>query len=179
MNRYDLTHVTTAHPTMANAELAAIYRKAWDLYYTPEHVEQVIRRSRQWGYNPRNMMTKLLSFYAAVRFENVHPLEGGLFRRKQRRDRRSGMPIESPFTFYPAHAWHMLVKHVRFARMYLQYRGILKRVLAEPSSDLADVAMTTVQDAELQELELSSHTPAAQLAAVRIIRKREQRAVAA
>jgi hypothetical protein len=179
MNKYDLTHVTTAHPKMASVELAAIYRKAWDLYYTPEHVEQVIRRSRQWGYNPRNMMTKLLSFYAAVRFENVHPLEGGLFRRKHRRDRRSSMTVESPFIFYPAHAWHMLVKHVRFARMYLQYRSILKKVLGETSTHLDDAAMAPVHDADLKELELFSHTPAAQLAAIRIIRKREQRAVAA
>ena len=45
---------------MSDEDLLAIYRKAWDLYYSPEHVERVIRRAKAWGYDPRNMMIKLL-----------------------------------------------------------------------------------------------------------------------
>jgi radical SAM superfamily enzyme YgiQ (UPF0313 family) len=97
MNQYDLVHVTTRHATMSDEELLGIYHKAWDLYYSPGHVETVIRRAKSWGYDPRNMMVKLLSFHAVARVEQVHPLEGGLFRRKYRRDRRAGMPLESPF----------------------------------------------------------------------------------
>jgi len=39
------------------------------------------------------MMMKLLLFHAIPRLERVHPLEGRLFRRKFRRDRRPGMPL--------------------------------------------------------------------------------------
>ena len=109
-------------------ELLGIYRKAWDIYYSPEHVETVIRRAKVWGYDPRNMMTKLLAFHAVPRIEKVHPLEGGLFRRKYRRDRRPGMPLESPFAFYPRYAWETVIKHVRFAGMYWQHWRILRRV---------------------------------------------------
>src|SRR5207237_10551904 len=104
MNRYDLVHVNTRHPTMSDEELLGIYRKAWDIYYSPEHVERVIRRAKAWGYDPRDMMAKLLSFHAVAHIENVHPLEGGLFRRKYRCDRRPGMAIETRFAFYPRYA---------------------------------------------------------------------------
>src|SRR5204862_7479548 len=45
MNKYDLVHVNTRHASMSDQELLAIYRKAWDLYYSRAHVETGIRRS--------------------------------------------------------------------------------------------------------------------------------------
>ena len=51
LNHYDLVHVTTRHATMSDEELRAIYYKAWDLYYSPEHVERVIRRTKLWNYD--------------------------------------------------------------------------------------------------------------------------------
>ncbi len=100
MNKYDLVHVTTRHPVMSNDELAGIYRRAWDLYYTPEHVETVLRRAKTWGYDLHNMMWKLLSFHAPQRLENVHPLDGGIFRRKYRRDARA---LRSPLLAVSPH----------------------------------------------------------------------------
>ena len=35
-NRFDAEHATTAHPRMSAQELEAIYRQAWQLFYTPE-----------------------------------------------------------------------------------------------------------------------------------------------
>ena len=66
MNRYDLVHVTTRHPAMSDEELLGIYRRAWDLYYSPEHVETVMRRAKAWGYDPRDMMMKLLCVLRAM-----------------------------------------------------------------------------------------------------------------
>ena len=40
-------------------------------------------------------------FKLMIEEEGVHPLEGGAFRLKYRRDRRHGLPLESPFVFYP------------------------------------------------------------------------------
>src|SRR5207237_5285628 len=44
LNKFDLNHVTTAHPKMSAADWERTYRMAWDAYYTPEHVESVLRR---------------------------------------------------------------------------------------------------------------------------------------
>jgi len=157
MNKYDVVHVTTRHPTMSDAELLGIYRRAWDLYYSPEHVETVLRRAKVWGYDPRNMMMKLLLFHAVPRLERVHPLEGGLFRRKFRRDRRPGMPLEGRFAFYGRYVWEIVSKHLRFAGMYSQYRRTLGRVLRD-TAPYMDTAMTAVQDQEFQTLEIYSGT---------------------
>lgn len=164
MNHYDLVHVTTAHPHMSKPALQAIYRQAWDAYYTSEHVETVIRRAKAWGFKPRRMMVKLLTYYACIRFEKVHPLEGGLFRRKYRRDRRPGMALESPLLFYSRYVWEILDKYTRFFWMIWQYKRILRRV-EKDSTPYTDVAMTPVQDDELDELAMFTATEAARASA--------------
>jgi len=163
LNQYDLVHVTTRHARMSNDELRAIYYKAWDLYYSPEHVERVIRRTKLWNYDSYNMMAKLFSFYEAIKLENVHPLESGVLRRKYRLDRRSGMPIESPLSFYPRYAWEVLSKHVRLAAMHWNFRRILKRVERDTGS-YDDVAMMPVQEDEFDALEMFTVTQAARSA---------------
>jgi radical SAM superfamily enzyme YgiQ (UPF0313 family) len=170
LNRYDLTHVTTRHATMSNDELMRIYRKAWDLYYAPAHIETVLRRTKLWGYDSRNMMMKLLTFYAVEKIEGVHPLEGGVLRRKRRRERRPGLPREGPLTFYPREIWSVLRKHAVFASMYWQYRRILRRVERD-EAPYSDVAMTPAQSRDFEELELFTATPAAKQVAAKQLRR--------
>jgi radical SAM superfamily enzyme YgiQ (UPF0313 family) len=175
MNTYDLVHVTTRHPVMADEALLAIYRKAWDIYYSPEHVERVMRRAKAWGYDPRNMMTKLLTFHAVPRIEGMHPLEGGLFRRKYRRERRPGMPRESAFRFYPRYAGEIVSKHVRFARMAWQHWRILRRIERD-TSPYTDIAMTPVEESEFGEMQMYTSTPAARVAVEKLRRRKGKQA---
>jgi radical SAM superfamily enzyme YgiQ (UPF0313 family) len=176
LNRYDVVHVTTRHQTMSDEALLGIYRKAWDLYYSPEHVERVLRRTKSWGYDLANMRAKLFAFQAPPRIEGIHPLEGGIFRRKYRRDRRPGMPVENPFVFYPRYWWETAMKLVRFGAMWWGYWRIYKRVQRGPGP-VGDVAMLPVAAGELDALELFTHTPAARTAAEN--RKRKLEAAAA
>jgi len=169
LNRYDLVHVNTRHPVMTDDELLAIYRKAWQIYYSPQHVETVIRRAAAWGYDPRNMMTKLLAFSAVPRIEHVHPLEGGVFRRKYRHDRRPRLPRESPLLFYCRYATEIIGKHIRFAAMYVQYRAILRRARRDAAAE-PDVAMTPVDDHEFSTLQLYSTSPATRIAVEKLRR---------
>ena len=171
MNNYDLFHVTTHHPRMSDEELLGIYRKAWELYYTPEHVETVLRRAKHWGYDPHNMMWKLLSFHAPPLLEHVHPLEGGIFRRKYRKDRRYGLPLEPPLVFHARYAWETCSKYARFLSIYLRYRRTLKRVMRD-SRPYTDVAMTPVDTAEFERLELFQSTEAARAAAEKARRRK-------
>lgn len=177
LNQYDLEHVTTGHPLMSKDELQAIYRKAWDAYYTPEHVATVLRRAVVWGFEPSKMMVKLLSFYACVRFEKIHPLEGGILRRKYRHDRRPGLPVENPLVFYPRYVWETLDRYARFFWMTWQYRGILRRVQREVAANggYTDIAMTPVRDDELETLEMFTATEAAQAVVSKVRHKQESR----
>jgi radical SAM superfamily enzyme YgiQ (UPF0313 family) len=170
MNRYDVVHVTTPHAVMSDAELLGIYRRAWDLYYSPDHVETVLRRAKTWGYDPHNMMWKLISFHIMPVLENVHPLEGGTFRRKYRHDRRHGMPLENPLVFYAKYAWEIVVKHARFVPIYLRYRRTLARVMRD-ATPYTDLAMAPVRAGEYEELEMFKSTHGGK-AAVDRLRKR-------
>jgi radical SAM superfamily enzyme YgiQ (UPF0313 family) len=164
LNRYDVVHVTTAHGTMSDDELLAIYRKAWDLYYSPEHIERVLRRSQAWGYDVDNMKAKMFGFQAPATIEGVHPLEGGIFRRKYRRDRRPGMRRENPVVFYARYAAEIVSKIARYGALYWRYRRILEHVRRTPATEV-DVAMQPVQDGDLDALELFTTTAGARAAA--------------
>jgi len=149
---------------MSKMEWKDIYRKAWDAYFSPEHVESVIRRAVSWGFRPRKLMAMMFSFHASVHVENVHPLEGGIFRRKHRRDRRRGTPIENPLIFYVRYSWETLNKLARFVRLLLKYRRSLSRALKQPSN-VIDIATQPVKENDLENLELFNATAAARATA--------------
>ena len=119
MNNYDLEHVTTGHPVMTAGEWQAVYRQAWDLYYSAEHIETILRRAKASGIKPVRLMNHILQFYFTFIQENVHPLQGGYFRRKIRRHRRSGLPRENPLVFYPRRVREIVETHAKLAAFYL------------------------------------------------------------
>lgn len=166
LNQYDLLHVTTSHPKMSRQELQNSYELAWDTYYTPEHVETLMRRAKVphssglASANPRILMRRALAFYGCFKFEKVHPIEGGFFRRKYRRDRRPGMPVENVLSFYARYGWEILDKHTRFLWMAWRYYRIYRRV-EKDSSSYTDLALTPVELDEMGDLDLFAASPAA------------------
>ena len=98
---------------MSADEWRRTYHEAWAAFYTPEHVEALLRRALACGMRARKIMMLCLWFYYSATIESVHPLQAGLFRRKYRRDRRPGLPLESSFLFYPRYAREILSKAMR------------------------------------------------------------------
>jgi pyruvate-formate lyase-activating enzyme len=165
MNKYDVEHVTTGHPKMSAAEWQAAYHKAWDLYYTPEHVETLMRRAAASGIKPVRMMQMVVQFYGSMKYEKVHPLQSGLFRRKLRTTRRSDLPLENPLLFYPRRAWEVVSTYLPFAFYWLKMQRLRKRIERDPrAKDYSDLALTPVVDAEDERLELFSATGGGQAA---------------
>ena len=133
LNKYDLNNRVTHHPVMSGEDWDDAYRAAWQSFYSLEHVRTVLRRAAAHPRGrPQTTLTTLLWFKLMTMFEGVHPLEGGAFRRKSRRDRRYGLPLESPFVFYPRCAGEIALKARRYWSVYRQARAILKEVLAAP-----------------------------------------------
>ena len=90
LNKYDLNHRVTHHPRMSDAEWEAAYREAWHAYYTPEHMETVIRRAAACpGGRPRAKMRLMLWFYLMYRIEGCIRLKAAFSGCKYRKDRRS------------------------------------------------------------------------------------------
>jgi radical SAM superfamily enzyme YgiQ (UPF0313 family) len=144
MNAYDLEHVCTAHPRMTEQEWLGSYRDAWDSYYSMDHLETLMRRAAAFDRNPKRIMEIALEFYGCFRFEHVHPLQGGFIRRKVRRQRRPGLAIEHPLTFYPRRAVEATVTYSRLVayalRVWLLYRRV-RREMAERSEPYVDDAI--------------------------------------
>ena len=133
MNKYDLEHVTTGHSVMTSGDWQQVYRQAWDLYYSAEHIERIFRRAKASGIKPVRLLTHILQFYFTFLQENVHPLQGGYFRRKLRRQRRAGLPRENPLVFYVRRVREVVETHVRLAAFYLYLHRIRRRVERDPN----------------------------------------------
>ena len=132
LNKYDLEHITMSHSQMSSEEWKQIYRRAWDLYYSPEHIKTLIRRAAAGGPNPSRVMLHIHQFHGTIKYQNVHPLQGGFLRRKIRTQRRPGMPQENPFIFYPRRVWETVSGLVPFALYYFKLRSIRKKIKREP-----------------------------------------------
>jgi hypothetical protein len=154
LNKYDLEHVTMSHSQMSKEEWEHIYRKAWDLYYSPEHIKTLIRRAAAGGPNPSRVMLHIHQFYGTIIYQNVHPLQGGFLRRKVRTQRRPGMPQENPLIFYPRRAWETISGLVPFALYYLKLRSIRKKIKRNPERrSYMDKALIPVKETEEDILE--------------------------
>ncbi len=179
MNKYDLEHVTTGHPKMSKADWERAYRLAWETYYTPEHMETVMRRGAAVGISPGKMLFLLIWFYGCVTVEKIHPLEGGYLRRKVRTDRRPGFPIENPLSFYPKYALDVAGKHVAIFKLWWRMSRIRKAIKADPNRRAyMDLALTPVPDDELDSLEMFQVSDAAKASAAKA-KKQHAAAVAA
>ena len=162
MNKYDVEHVVTGHGRMSKRQWEDIYRAAWDLYYTPEHMRTILRRAAAFDIGVSHLAGFLHFFSKSVAIENVHPLQAGLFRRKYRRDRRSGMPIEPVWRFYPRYAWEIVTKHVHFIGNWMMLDRMRRRARTDPARfDYTDIALAPVVDDETETLELFTHSEAA------------------
>ncbi len=168
MNKYDVEHVTTAHPRMSKEEWEGAYRQAWQTYYTPEHMETVMRRGVAVGISPGKMMFLLVWFYGCKTLEGIHPLEGGYLRRKVRTDRRPTLPRENPLIFYPRYLANLVVKHVQIGRVVWRMARIRRELKRDPAArSYMDQALTPVSADDLDTLEMFNVTESARAAATK------------
>jgi hypothetical protein len=164
-NKYDAEHVCTAHPNMTREEWEEVYRKAWDMYYSPEHIETILRRGAATGTPMSNLADMLLLFSAAVPLENVHPLQCGFFRLKRRRDRRPTFPIEPAWQFYPKYVTDIIRKNISYVKRGLAIHKMKRRILKDPKrNSYMDDALKPVSMQDTEVLALFTHSETARKA---------------
>jgi hypothetical protein len=162
MNVYDGEHAVAHHSKMSKETWEQVYRTAWQAYFTPEHMETILRRAAATNCSMSRLVSFMFLFCYSVPIENVHPLQGGVLRRKYRRDRRHGMPVESIWSFYPKFTWDFVSKLSRSLRLLLWIHAASRRIQKEPYRHLyTDQALTPVSDEETETLELFTHSNAA------------------
>jgi hypothetical protein len=169
LNVYDLEHVCTAHANMSKAEWEAIYREAWALYYTPEHMKTLMRRAAATGVPAGSLLKLLVSFATTVRLENVHPLQSGILRLKHPSERRPGLPREHVWIFWPRFVWETLYKHVILAGMITRLLFLKRSIARDPEARAyIDRALTPVGDDDDASLDLLTKTAGASAAMAHI-----------
>jgi len=162
MNKYDLEQVVTAHSKMSSEEWNGIYRAAWDIYYTPEHMKTIMRRAAAFDLGISHLQGLLFMFSKAVALENLHPLQGGIWRRKYRLDRRYGMPIEPVWSFYPRRLWESARKFNMMARWWLELDRIRKEVRKDPLKHAyMDAALQPVDEHDVETMAMFTHNEGA------------------
>jgi len=154
LNRYDINHVTMPHALMSRQEWETAYAQASTNYYSIEHAEKVMRRCVATGTSPGKTMV-YLNWFRASEIEKTHPIETGFFRLKFRRDRRPGLPAESPMTFYPRYLIETVRKQLHWASIYLRSYVILRRIIRDRQRfAYLDSAITDVAENETETREL-------------------------
>ena len=170
INKYDLNHRVSHHGKMSDAEWEEAYRAAWDSFYTPEHMLTIFKRAAAIkNGRPKQIASTVMWFKLMIDHEGVHPLEGGAFRLKFRRDRRSSLKRESPFVFYPRYAAEIAVKAGKYLGFFLMTRRLLKQALdATDRWSYSDVAIEPPRDDEFEQLALYHATTGGEAALARM-----------
>jgi hypothetical protein len=149
LNKYDLNHAVAEHPRMSKAEWEHAYWQAWKTYFSPEHVDTILRRNAAMGMSVGKTMFLVNWFIGSINIEKLHPLECGLIRRKYRRDRRPGLPIESRLAFYPRHYLEMATKQVRWVWLWAKLWRKYYEIKHDPKKlEYMDLALTPVFDGD-------------------------------
>lgn len=155
LNKYDLDHPCTVHPTMGIDGWKDIYLKLWRTYYDRPHIERVLRRAAATRNSVGKTMFLLNWFYGAITIEKIHPLECGLIRLKRRTDRRPTHRIENPLTFYPRTWTEMVAKQLRWVWLWVDKWALYYRVKYDPRRlDYMDAALSPVTEDETDSLEM-------------------------
>ena len=169
LNRYDVEHVCTAHPKMTKTEWEGIYREAWSLYYTPEHMATLLRRAAATGIPLNSLIKALVPFATTAKLENVHPLQGGLLRLKRRSERRPGLPRENIARFWLRFAWETLAKHVILASTIGRLLLLKTAISRDPDAKAyRDQSLMPAADDEEDTLDLLTKTTGAPVAVAHI-----------
>ncbi len=131
-------------------------------------METIFRRAHASGVDIARLMPVLLWFSSAVPLENVHPLQVGLLRRKNRLDRRPGRPAEPFLPFHARYAFSMIRKYAALFRRWRSLDAIRWKIVREdPCRTYVDKAMIPEPDAETVGARLCNQEPAAAAAVTR------------
>ncbi len=162
LNRYTLENVVTDHPKMSRSQWQSAYRAAWSQFYTPSHLETILRRAHASGIDIWRLRPILMWFSSAVPLENVHPLQAGLIRMRRRTERRPGLPREPWLSFKIKYAAHFITRHWALLKRWRMLGRMCRQIVKDdPERRYTDGALTALPLEEQDALKLYSQTTAA------------------
>jgi len=147
---------------MSRQEWQAIYREAWALYYSPQHMKTLVRRMAASGGPVASLVKLLVRFSSSVYLEGIHPLQSGVWRCKHPAERRPGLPRESALLFWPRYVCQQVAIQVLLAGRIIRLAVTAMLIVRSSNArSYTDLALTPVHDGEDETLELLTRTAGA------------------
>lgn len=161
MNSYDLIHRCTHHDHMSDAAWDKVYHDAWMAFFTPEHIETICRRAS--AQKKRGIpINEVIEFFLAYKLEGIHPLDSGIVRLKNRRDRRPGFAVESRLAFYPRYGVETVSKLAQYGWSIWRANQLQKRIRTDPARySYTDLATSAPEADDVETLALFQETSGA------------------
>ena len=165
LNKYDLEHVVTDHPKMTREALQSAYQEAWGRYYTPEHIETLLKRAAATNVPMMGLAKVLIQFSTMMQIEKVHPLQSGLLRMKHPSERRPQCLRENLLSFYLRHFRNLILRNAQFIKTAWWILSIKRRIESDPGRKFyMDQALTPMQDTEDETFDYMTKTDGAKAA---------------
>jgi hypothetical protein len=166
LNNYDVEHAVTRYARMTSAEWQSIYDQAWHLYYSPQHIATLLRRAKVSGIRTTRLAFTIFYFYASYAFEHVHPLQSGVLRRKNRRQRRSTFPRENIAAYVLRRTRDFFKTYPPGLRFLWRLEVLRRKIEREPNEHaIPDLTLQPITDEYGAGLELFNATDSARHAA--------------
>ena len=147
-NTYDSAHVAVAPERMTRDELMDAYRKAWDQFYSTEHMVDVLKiwRNDRSGY--WNRLFFFAAYLYASRIERLHPMNCGFWTVRNRADRRSGLEREAfvPYWWGRLKTIHSRLRGIVSLFFQLEEVWLRSRPKTKIEEALHELIATTKQD---------------------------------
>jgi hypothetical protein len=111
---------------------------------------------------PRRLALAIFYYYYSQVFEGVHPLQGGVFRRKIRTQRRAVFPRENPLSFYSRRLKEIFSTYFPAVRFLWWLHKLCRRIESDPiARTYSDIATTLAIERAEESLQLYQQTDAA------------------
>ncbi len=156
-NLYDSNHEVTHHPNLKDGAWQAVYREAWETFYSFDNMKAVLERTPECNY--WNNFIRFAWYKNSVITEGRHPMMCGFFRLKGRKNRRPGFPIESRWQYFRsrareirAHLGGMYRIMLEMEELWLQTRhsSPAEQCIVEELTKIRVVARNQLRLADLQ-----------------------------
>ena len=161
LNKYDILHRVTHHPTMSDTDWEEAYDALWRSFYSHDHMVTVLRRVYALGSSKAWSTVNRLAFVSVYcqGYFKWYRTEWGAFPRRYRLDRRSGLPRESIVAFHSRQIFEFALFSCMYLGAWTRLRFELWRIRRDPArSSYRDVAVTPPSVAQFDELELYTST---------------------
>ena len=114
----------------------------------------------------------LIGFGVVTREQGMRSYDMGMVRRKSRRSRRPGLPLENPVVFYAKYLWHTLKASSVVTLAYWRLRRKMRQIEQDPQrTAYRDTAITPPDSQDLDQLGLFTQTRGGQEVVIKFKRR--------